>query len=127
MQVIARASSNQYRATTKPLQDVARELGVRYLLSGTVRSEPAAAGKPARVRVTPELVEIAEGNTAPASRWTNTFDATMADVFGMQADIAGRVAEAMNVALAGGTRAYLAEVPNTIRRLTTRTCAGRRS
>ena len=59
VQVIARASSNQYRATTKPLQDVARELGVRYLLTGTVRSEPAAAGKPARVRVTPELVEIA--------------------------------------------------------------------
>ena len=65
VQVIARASSNQYRATSKPLQDVARELGVRYLLTGTVRSEPAAAGKPARVRVTPELVEVAAADTAP--------------------------------------------------------------
>jgi len=111
VQVIARASSNQYRATSKPLQDVARELGVRYLLTGTVRSEPAAAGRPARVRVTPELVEIATGNAAPVSRWTNTLDATMADVFGMQADIAGRVVEAMDVALAGGTRVLLAQVP----------------
>jgi adenylate cyclase len=111
VQVIARASSNQYRATSKPLQEVARELGVRYLLTGTVRSEPAASGRPARVRVTPELVEIATGNTAPVSRWTKTLDATMADVFSMQADIAGRVVGAMNVALAGGTRQALAEVP----------------
>ena len=111
VQVIARASSNQYRATSKPLQDVARELGVRYLLTGTVRSEPAAAGRPARVRVNPELVEITADSAAPVSRWTNTLDATMADVFGMQADIAGRVVAAMNVALGGGTRTYLAEVP----------------
>ena len=111
IQVIARSSSNQYRATTKPLQDVARELGVRYVLTGTVRSEAPLAGKPARVRVNPELVEITSGTAAPVSRWTNTLDATMADVFGMQADIAGRVVGAMNVALAGGTRVYLSEVP----------------
>ncbi|HKP15801.1 MAG TPA: serine/threonine-protein kinase, partial [Gemmatimonadaceae bacterium] len=111
VQVIARASSNQYRATSKPLRDVARELGVRYLLTGTVRSEAASAGKPARVRVNPELVEITSDTVAPASRWTSTFDATMADVFAMQADIAGRVVGAMNVALAGGTRSFLAEVP----------------
>ncbi|HEU4719926.1 MAG TPA: protein kinase [Gemmatimonadaceae bacterium] len=111
LQVIARASSNQYRETKKPLQDVARELGVQYLLTGTVRSEPAAAGRPARVRVNPELVEISTGSAAPVSRWTRSLDATMADVFAMQADIAGRVAGAMNVALAGGTRAHLAEAP----------------
>jgi len=111
VQVIARASSNQYRATSKSLQEVARELGVRYLLTGTVRSEAATAGGAARVRVNPELVEITAGSAAPVSRWTNTLDATMADVFGMQADIASRVVGAMNVALAGGTRTYLAEVP----------------
>jgi serine/threonine-protein kinase len=111
VQVIARSSSNQYRATTKPLQEVARELGVRYVLTGTVRSEAAVGAKPARVRVNPELVEITSSTAAPVSRWTNTLDATMADVFGMQADIAGRVVGAMNVALAGGTRSYLAEVP----------------
>ena len=111
VQVIARASSNEYRATKKPLQDVARELGVRYLLTGTVRSEPAGAGRPARVRVSPELVEVTPGASAPVSRWTQSIDATMADVFTMQADIAGRVAGAMNVALAGGTRTQLAEAP----------------
>ncbi|HKH94748.1 MAG TPA: protein kinase [Gemmatimonadaceae bacterium] len=111
LQVIARASSNQYRGTRKPLQEVARELGVRFLLGGTVRSEPAAQGKPARVRVNPELVEITAGSTAPATRWSETLDATRADVFSMQAEIAGRVAGAMHVALAGGTRAQLAQAP----------------
>jgi TolB-like protein/tetratricopeptide (TPR) repeat protein len=109
--VIARASSNEYRGTKKPLQEVARELGVKYLLTGTVRSEPASPGQPARVRVAPELVEAGAAGVAPSSKWTQSLDATMADVFGMQADIAGRVAGAMNVALAGGTRARLAEVP----------------
>ncbi|HEV7991829.1 MAG TPA: protein kinase [Gemmatimonadaceae bacterium] len=107
--VIARASSNQYRATKKPLQDVARELGVHYLLTGTVRTMPASSGMPARVRVAPELVEATTGDVAPTSRWTQSFDATMADVFATQAEIAGRVAGAMNVALAIGTRVRLAE------------------
>jgi len=111
LQVIARASSNEYRATKKPLQEVARELGVKYLLTGTVRSEPASQGQPARVRVAPELVEVGAAGVAPSSRWTQSLDASMADVFAMQADIAGRVAGAMNVALAGVTRARLAEVP----------------
>jgi serine/threonine protein kinase/TolB-like protein/tetratricopeptide (TPR) repeat protein len=111
LQLIARASSNEYRGTRKPLQDVARELGVRYLLTGTVRSEPSANGQPARVRVTPELVEVGSAGVAPSTQWTESLDATMADAFAMQADIAGRVATAMHVALAGGTRARLAEVP----------------
>jgi TolB-like protein/tetratricopeptide (TPR) repeat protein/tRNA A-37 threonylcarbamoyl transferase component Bud32 len=111
LQVIARASSNEYRGTKKPLNDVARELGVKYLLTGTVRSEPASPGQPARVRVAPELVEVGASGIAPSSRWTQSLDATMADVIAMQADIAGRVAGAMNVALAGVTRARLAEVP----------------
>jgi serine/threonine-protein kinase len=110
LQVIARASSNQYRGTRKPLQDVARELGVRYLLTGTVRSE-ATQGSGERVRVAPELVEVTPGGAAPVSRWTQTLDATMADVFAMQADIASRVAGAMNVALGGGARAQLVAAP----------------
>jgi serine/threonine-protein kinase len=110
LQVIARASSNQYRATRKPLQDVARDLGVRYLLTGTVRSE-SVEGAGERVRVAPELVEVTPGGAAPVSRWTQTLDATMADVFSMQADIASRVAGAMNVALGGGARAQLAAAP----------------
>jgi len=110
MQVIARASSNQYRDSPKPPEEIAGALGVRYLLTGTVRAEPGAAGRPVRLRVTPELVEVAAGG-APVSRWQQGFDAELADVFAMQANIAGRVAGAMDVALGGTARAQLAEAP----------------
>jgi eukaryotic-like serine/threonine-protein kinase len=113
LQVIARASSNQYRGSGKSPQAIAGELGVGYLLTGTVRSEPGPAGRPARVRVTPELVQVNPGSAdaAPVSRWTQSMDAQLADVFAMQADIATRVASAMNVALGSTTQARLAEVP----------------
>ncbi|HEX6104746.1 MAG TPA: protein kinase [Gemmatimonadales bacterium] len=106
VEVIARSSSAQYRQTSKPPREIARELGVRYLLTGTVRWEkrPGAGG---RVRVSPELVDAASGTT----RWHQPFDAPVADVFAVQADIAGRVAEALGVALGAGQRERLARRP----------------
>ena len=110
LQVIARASSTQYRQSNKAPQEIAGELGVQYLLTATVRSEPGRPGRPGRIRVSPELVQVG-GQSAPVSRWTQAFDADLTDVFVMQADIAGRVAGAMDVALGGGARARLATVP----------------
>ena len=109
LQVIARGSSNQYQKTTKSPQDVARELGARYLLTATVRWEKQA-GDQSRVRVTPELVEVVGGAT-PQTRWTQPFDAVLSDVFKVQADIAGQVAGALNVALASGEKAKLEARP----------------
>jgi TolB-like protein len=43
--VIARASSNEYRRSTKPPQQIARELGAEYLLTATVRWEKTRAGR----------------------------------------------------------------------------------
>jgi serine/threonine-protein kinase len=110
VQVIARASSNSYRHTAKPPQIVASELGVRYLLTGTVRSEPASAGHPARIRVSPELVQISS-TAAPVTRWSQGFDAEMADVFQVQSDVASQVARALDVALGPADEARLAERP----------------
>ena len=55
--VIARASSNEYRRTTKPPQQIARELGVEYLLTATVRWEKHPDGDkpgPGQPRAGPE-------------------------------------------------------------------------
>jgi serine/threonine-protein kinase len=109
MQVIARASSNQYRATKKSPAEIARELGVRYLLTGTVRWAKSASG-PSHVQVSPELVEISSDGAA-SSKWQQPFNAEMADVFRVQSDIAGKVAEAMSVAVGGADKARLTEVP----------------
>jgi serine/threonine-protein kinase len=107
--VIARGSSNQYRHSTKAPQEIARELGADYLLTGTVRWEKGA-GTGSRVRVTPELAEVGAGHT-PRSQWQEPFDASLTDVFQVQAEIAGKVANALNVALGDSARNDLAAKP----------------
>ena len=120
--VIARASSEQYRGTTKPPEQIAEELGVDYLLTGTVRwAKPAVGtgsgsssepgGAPGRVQVSPELVELGDG-TAKA-RWGEPFDAPLTDVFRVQGDIAARVTQALRLALPAGEAARLAQAPTT--------------
>jgi serine/threonine-protein kinase len=107
--VIARASSNEYRNTAKPPQQIARELGADYLLTATVQWEKTPGG-PSRVRVSPELVRVAPG-AAPTTTWQQGFDASLTDVFKVQADIAGKVASALDVALADSARRNLAAGP----------------
>jgi serine/threonine-protein kinase len=109
LQVIARGSSNEYRKTTKTQQQVARELGVDYLLTATVQWEKVAGGT-SRVRVTPELVDVRPGH-APQTRWGQQFDAAMTGVFQVQADIAGQVAQALNVAIGDSAKRELAAKP----------------
>jgi eukaryotic-like serine/threonine-protein kinase len=105
LQVIARSSSGQYKKTSKSPQEIGRELGVDYLLTGTVRWEKAAGGN--RVRVSPELIQVGTASTT----WQQPFDASITDVFQVQADIAGRVAEALDVALGAPQKQTLAEKP----------------
>jgi len=108
LQVIARTSSAPYKKTAKTPQQIAQELGVRYILTATVRWEKS--GGTSRVQVSPELVQVGEG-TAPTTKWQQPFDATMTDVFQVQADIASRVAQSLDVALGTTARETLGEKP----------------
>src|SRR5262249_26779592 len=65
-----------------------------------------------RVRVSPELIRVAPG-AAPTTKWEQPFDAALTDVFQVQADIAGRVAQALNVALGPSASQPLAARPTT--------------
>jgi eukaryotic-like serine/threonine-protein kinase len=105
LQVTARTSSSRYRKTTESPERIGRELGVDYLLTGTVRWD-RDGGEP-RVRVSPELVKVATGST----RWQQPFDAPLTDVFAVQGDVAARVARELGVALAAEQRRHLAERP----------------
>ncbi|HEU4649538.1 MAG TPA: protein kinase [Gemmatimonadales bacterium] len=106
VQVIARGSSEQYRHTSKSPQQIGQELGVEYLLTGTVRYAKTPEGVN-RVQVNPELVQVATS----ATRWGQPFDAALTDVFKVQADIAGRVAAALDVALGAKEQQDLAQRP----------------
>ncbi len=106
LRVTSRSSSSQYRKTTKSPQELGQELGVQYLLTGTVRWDKSKDGA-GRIKVSPELIVVSTG----ASKWQESFDASISDVFQVQADVAGRVAQALNVALTEPAKQQLAEKP----------------
>ncbi len=109
--VIARGSMSGYKGTTKSPQQIARELDVSYLLSGTIRWEKGGAGA-SRLRVAPELIEVS-GDRPPTTRWQDSYDAVLEDVFRVQGEIAARVAGALKVALGTGEEKKLTERPTT--------------
>jgi serine/threonine-protein kinase len=109
LEVTARTSTMQYAKTEKPMQVIGRELGVDYLLTGTVRWAKGKDGA-SRVEVSPELVEVTAGRN-PRSRWQQPFVASITDVFQVQADVAARVVDALDVAIGDTTRAQLAAGP----------------
>ncbi|HKY94039.1 MAG TPA: adenylate/guanylate cyclase domain-containing protein, partial [Kiloniellales bacterium] len=83
--VIARNSSFVYRGRAVNVKQVSRELGVRYVLEGSVRR----AG--ARVRVTAQLVDATSG----AHHWAEQYDRDLADIFAVQDEITHSVAAAI--------------------------------
>jgi serine/threonine-protein kinase len=109
LKVIASSSAGQYKHSTKPPEQIAQELGVQYLLIGKIRWEKREGGQ-SRVRVSPELVQVTPGSAA-TTRWQQPFDAALTDVFQVQADIAGRVAQELNVALGDSIEHDLAAKP----------------
>jgi TolB-like protein len=87
--VIARNSAFTYKGRAVDLKQVARELGVRYILEGSVRK---AAD---RVRITAQLVDAESGNHL----WADRYDRDATDVFTVQDEITSSVAAAIQPAL----------------------------
>jgi eukaryotic-like serine/threonine-protein kinase len=106
LRVTARGSCTPYKRSRRTPREIGKQLGVHYLLTGTVRWQRAVQGEH-RVQVSPELIEVATG----AARWQQPFDAAMTDVFDVQAQIASRVAQALDLALGAGERQSLVERP----------------
>jgi len=106
--VIARTSAMQYKKTTKSMKEIGSELGVGYVLQGTIRWGSADGGAQ-RVRVSPALIKVSDGTQI----WSQSYDAVMSDVFKMQSDIASQAASAMGVALLGTEKASVNAVGTT--------------
>jgi TolB-like protein len=105
LQVTARASSSQYKRSKKTMRDIGRELAVQYILTGTVRWSKER--DVSRVRVTPELIDV----TNESSKWSQPYDTVLSNVFEVQAGIASRVAQALNVALAAPVQERITRRP----------------
>lgn len=102
--VIARNSSFTYRGRAVDVRQVGRELGVRYVLEGSVRK---AAN---RVRITGQLVDTATG----AHLWADHFDGTLEDIFDLQDQLTAAIVGAI------APRVEQAEIERTKRKPTDR-------
>ena len=100
--VIARNSSFTYKGAAVDVRQVGRELGVRYVLEGSVRK----AGN--RLRITGQLVEAANG----VHLWADRFDGDLADIFELQDQITSQVIGAI------APRLELAEIERARRKTT---------
>jgi adenylate cyclase len=80
--VIARNSSFRYKGKAADIRQIGQELGVRYILEGSVRRSDN------RVRIAAQLIDAATG----AHRWAERYDHEFTDVLAVQADVARAVA-----------------------------------
>ena len=87
--VTARTSSFHFKGQNLPVQEIADTLGVQNIVEGSVRR----AGD--TVRITAQLIRAEDG----FHLWSDTYDRTLEDVFAVQEDIAGNIAETLNVVL----------------------------
>jgi adenylate cyclase len=99
--VIARNSSFTYKGQTIDVKQVGRELGVRYVLEGSVRK----AGN--RVRITGQLIDAETGTHL----WADRFDGSLEDVFDLQDKVASSVAGVIEPALQAAETARAASRP----------------
>ena len=85
--VIARNSSFQYKGKSLDVRQVGRELGVRYVLEGSIRR----AGD--RIRISAQLIDAATG----AHRWAERYDRKLEDVFAVQDEVARTIVAVLAV------------------------------
>jgi adenylate cyclase len=97
--VIARNSSFTYKGKPVKIQKVSEELGVRYVLEGSVRK----SGN--QLRITTQLIDALTGHHL----WSERYDRELKDIFAVQDDITTKILTAIRVQLTTGEQALLLE------------------
>jgi TolB-like protein/Tfp pilus assembly protein PilF len=104
--VASRTTASEYDRTGKTLKRIGADLGVDFVLEGTVRWD-RSHGDPGRVRITPQLIRVADDSHL----WASTYEREMADVFALQSDVAGEVVRALGETLTPQEAGSVARVP----------------
>jgi TolB-like protein/tRNA A-37 threonylcarbamoyl transferase component Bud32/Flp pilus assembly protein TadD len=92
--VISRTSAVQYDRTGMSVKRIGEDLGVDYILEGTVRWNKRGEGG-SRVRVTPQLIRVSDDTHL----WAETYDRVLEDIFAVQSDIAERIIEQLGITM----------------------------
>jgi len=89
LSIIARSSSFQYKGKAVDVRQVGRELGVRYVLEGSVRWDED------RIRITAQLIDAVNG----AHRWAERYDRELRDTFSVQDEVVRAIVAVLQVRL----------------------------
>jgi len=103
--VISRTSAMQYKGLSKSLSQIGKELGVNYILEGSVRW--AKAGGQVRVRITPQLIRVSDDR----HMWADNYERELMEVFAVQEDIATKIVDQLGLTLLESNRTALASRP----------------
>jgi TolB-like protein/Flp pilus assembly protein TadD len=101
IRVVSRTSVEQYRDTKKPIRQIASELGVSYILEGSVRREGS------KVRVTGQLIHAQTDEHI----WAKAYDRDLTDIFAIQSELAQAIAEELKAVLSPEEKVMLARKP----------------
>jgi TolB-like protein/cytochrome c-type biogenesis protein CcmH/NrfG len=101
LKVVSRTSVMQYRGTKKTIKEIGEELGVAYVLEGSVRR----AGN--KVRVTGQLINTRTDEHV----WAESYDRDLTDIFSIQAELSKKIAGALSAAISPQTRKFLERKP----------------
>jgi serine/threonine protein kinase/tetratricopeptide (TPR) repeat protein len=108
LRVIGRQSAKSYANTIKPVAQIGKELGVAYLLTGTVRWDRSRAGHNL-VKVLPVLQRASDG----AQMWSRPYQDEVTGVFEIQGKVAEEVAQALKLRLNEAEQKTLTSRPTT--------------
>jgi adenylate cyclase len=103
LRVSARTSSFAFKNKEVNVRTIARELGVKTVLEGSVRR----AGK--RIRITAQLIDAEDG----FHLWSETFDRELEDIFAVQDEIARSIVDALEITLSPKEERVIEQVPTT--------------
>jgi len=98
--VIARHSAFAYKGAAKRVQDIGQELGVRYLLEGSVRRSAE------RVRITAQLIDARSGEHL----WSQRYDRNLQEIFAVQDEVTRHIVSALRLRLTSDENSQLAKV-----------------
>jgi len=103
--VISRTSVLRYKDAQKTVQQIGKELGVQYVLEGTILWDKSEVTN--RVRINPQLIRVNDGTHV----WAETYDRVLEQIFALQSDIAQKVASALNVTLLEAEQRHITAKP----------------
>ncbi|MBI2813051.1 MAG: TIR domain-containing protein [Opitutae bacterium] len=95
LKVSARTSAFYFKGKQVPMAEIARQLGVAYVVEGSVRKQGD------KVRITAQLIKAADGFHV----WSDTFTRDLKDIFAVQDEIAGLIAQQLQLKFSESSRA----------------------